>query len=220
MMTRTQDFGAVYTWCSAAFRDNHIRYNMFNNCDFIAIYLDNNTMGQHVYGNIFYNSADITQNGGCRGNYIHDNIQIKSGGVSCGYGAYGYIVDGNPEDVVNDSMYTEIVGHLPKPGTAGYDAWYARWPEMFNINTDPTKVGDSDCIFTIMTYLENNVQINNDTEFSIPEMTEKFGVAKNNVAYKYDVNPFFANPATGDYTIVKGNDQFETPYDFSKIGRY
>ncbi|MBR4882163.1 MAG: right-handed parallel beta-helix repeat-containing protein, partial [Clostridia bacterium] len=77
MMTRTQDFGAVYTWCSAAFRDNHIRYNMFNNCHFIAIYLDNNTMGQHVYGNIFYNSADITQNGGCRGNYIHDNIQIK-----------------------------------------------------------------------------------------------------------------------------------------------
>ena len=220
MMTRTQDFGAVYTWRSAAFRDNHIRYNMFNNCHFIAIYLDNNTMGQHVYGNIFYNSADITQNGGCRGNYIHDNIQIKSGGVSCGWGAYNYIVNGNPEDVVNDSMYTEIVENLPKPGTAGYDAWYARWPDMFNINTDPSKMGDSDCIFTIMTYLENNVRIDNDGKFTIPEMTEMFGEAKNNVGYKLDVNPFFANPGAGDYTIVKGSDNFTNPYDFAKIGRY
>ena len=93
---------------------------------------------------------------------------------------------------------------------------------MFNINTDPTKVGDPDCIFTIMTYLENNVQITSggDGEFGITEMIEKFGTAKNNVGYKTDVNPFFANPATGDYTIVKGADQFETPYDFSKIGRY
>ena len=117
-------------------------------------------------------------------------------------------------------MYTEIVENLPKPGTAGYDAWYARWPDMFNINTDPSKMGDSDCIFTIMTYLENNVRIDNDGKFTIPEMTEMFGEAKNNVGYKLDVNPFFANPGAGDYTIVKGSDNFTNPYDFAKIGRY
>ena len=221
MMTRTQDFGAVYTWCSAAFRDNHIRYNIFNNCHFIAIYLDNNTMGQHVYGNIFFDSADITQNGGCRGNFIHDNIQINTGGISCGYGIYGYIVDGNPEEAIKDSMYTEIVGHRPKEGSEYYEAWYARWPDMYDFNMDPDKVGDLDCLFTIVTYMENNVKFTaRGTEFSINEMTAMFGIEKNNVGYSTSENPFFANPGAGDYTIVKNADNFTNPIDFANIGRY
>ena len=51
-------------------------------------------------------------------------------------------------------------------------------------------------------------------------MIGKFGIEKNNVGYGTTVNPFFANPTKGDYTIVNNIDNFTNPYDFAKIGRY
>ena len=219
MMTRTQDFGAVYTWNSVIERDNHIRYNIFNNCHFISINLDDNTCGQHVYGNIFYKSADITQNGG-RGNFIHDNIMIDGGSVSSGWGLYNYIVNGNPEDVVNSEHYRRLVAnkHKPQKGDKNYDKWYERWPEMYDFSIDPADVGKEHCLFTTITYLENNVRIDDDGKFTIPEMTEMFGEAKNNVGYKLDENPFFVNPSIGDYSIREGADFADN--HFAKIGRY
>ena len=118
-------------------------------------------------------------------------------------------------------MYTEIVGHRPKEGSEYYEAWYARWPDMYDFNMDPDKVGDLDCLFTIVTYMENNVKFTaRGTEFSINEMTAMFGIEKNNVGYSTSENPFFANPGAGDYTIVKNADNFTNPIDFANIGRY
>ena len=91
---------------------------------------------------------------------------------------------------------------------------------MYNFSIDPADLGKENCLFSTITYLENNVEISEDGNAPIPEMTAQFGVEKNNVGYKLDVNPFFANPAAGDYTIVKNADNFTNPYDFSKIGRY
>ncbi len=219
MMTRTQDFGAVYTWNSVVHRDNHIRYNIFNNCHFIAIYLDDNTQGQHVYGNIFYNSANITTNGG-RANFIHDNIIIKEGGFHINPGLYSYVDDeaDNPADVVNSETYKRLTSSArPKEGSEYYELWYSRWPDMYDFSIDPADVGDVNCLFTTVMYLENNVMFNDGT-IDVGEMVEKFGVDKNNVGYKLDENPFFVNPSIGDYSIREGADFADI--HFEKIGRY
>ena len=49
-------------------------------------------------------------------------------------------------------------------------------------------------------------------------MIQKFGVSENNKNIKIDENPYFVNPAAGDYSIKEGADFFKIPFD--KIGRY
>ena len=102
MMTKTEDFGAVYTCGSVDYKGNVTRYNLFKNGRVIGIYLDCGSSNQEVYGNIFYNNAvAIAQNGG-KDNIINDNIFIygeagigpapltyMSGNASFGIGLYG-----------------------------------------------------------------------------------------------------------------------------------
>ncbi len=216
IMTKTQDFGAVYTWNSVTYRGNQIRYNIFKYCHVIGIYLDDNTCGQHVYGNIFYKSASVVQNGG-RENFIHDNVFLHDGGVTSNPGRYSYIADGNPEDFkAGDAFYDRFMSSKPKEGDEMYEEWYERWPSLYEYNIDPSKVGDKDCLFTTFTYLENNVAFGAKVHDS--EMIKMFGDDINNVNYKLDENPFFVNPAAGDYSIREDADFHKIPYD--KIGRY
>ncbi len=80
MMTKTEDFGAVYTCGSVEYKDNITRYNIFKNGRVIGVYLDCDSSGQEVYGNIFYNNGNaITPNGG-KDNYINDNVFIEGYG--------------------------------------------------------------------------------------------------------------------------------------------
>ena len=216
MMTKTQDFGAVYTYHSTTNRGNEVRYNIFKNIPVYAIYLDNDTCGQEIYGNIFYNNGtSIVQNGG-RENKIHDNVFIKEGGITSNPGFYSYIADGNPEEIVNDQYYHRYVNDKPAVGSQYYELWYSRWPELYSINIDPEKLGDKDCLFTTFTYLHNNagfgVKVNN------AEMIRQFGEDIGNKNYSMDENPYFVNPAAGDYSIKDGADFFDIPYE--KIGRY
>lgn len=83
MMTKTEDFGAVYTCGSVEYKDNITRYNIFKNGRVIGVYLDCNSSGQEIYGNIFYKNANaIAQNGG-KDNIINGNVFIE------GYDAIG-----------------------------------------------------------------------------------------------------------------------------------
>lgn len=217
IMTKTQDFGAVYTWNSVTYRDNHIRYNIFKNVPVYAIYLDDNTCGQYVYGNVFYNNGgSIIQNGGT-GNYIYDNVFIKNGGVTQNPGRYSYIADGNPEGFTSgDAFYDRFMNNKPKKGSAMYETWLERWPELYNYNIDPEKVGDTDCLYTTFTYLTSNAGF--DVKVDEAELIQKFGISTDNRYHTMDENPYFVNPAIGDYSIKEGADFADN--HFAQIGRY
>ncbi len=217
IMTKTQDFGAVYTYHSTTTRSNHIRYNIFKNIPVYAIYLDNDTCGQKVYGNIFYETLfAIVQNGG-RENEIHDNVFLPEGGIiSSNTGFYEYIVQGNPDEIVNTEYYQRYVNSKPKEGDPMYEEWLARWPELYSFNIDLEKLGDPECLFTTLTYLSDNVSFGYDINDAA--MIQKFGVDKNNRNLPVDENPFFVNPSIGDYSVKDGADFFDIP--FEKIGRY
>ncbi len=217
IMTKTQDYGAVYTWEAVTYIDNHIRYNIFKNIPVYAIYLDNDTAGQLVYGNVFYNNGvSIVQNGG-RANYIFDNVFLVDGTVGYSTGYMGYKnEDANPEEILKTSMYKRYAGAKPQPGEDGYDVWLERWPELYLTSFDIADYGKLDCIFTPVTYTHGNAGF----DVNIVGTGEAYlnGAGEKNRDYTTSENPFFVNPSVGDYSIREGADFVDNHY--SKIGRY
>ena len=215
IMTKTYDYGAVYTCAMFSFRDNVTRYNLFMNIPVYAIYLDSQTIGQEIYGNVFYNVGHpLVQNGG-RDNKFYDNVSIYSGVATDGCGWYNYILDGTA-DTVDVTTYG-IYQNKPLPGDPMYDEWYARWPELYDFITDPAQYEDPNCIFNPGSYFANNAAFG-DPLFNSASEIIKFNSGGNNVDYKDSENPIFVNPSIGDYRIREDADFFKIPYE--QIGRY
>ncbi len=218
MMMTTDDFGAVYTWHSDAYRDNKIRYNIFMNMAGGAkysVYLDDGSSGQQVYGNIFYKVGAFVFNGG-RDNVVHDNIFIKSSFLTYNSGVYGLVMDGKPEEVVNHANYQYLVNDRVNEGEVGYDLWRERWPIMYNFNIDPSRIDEKECLFRMVNYLDNNYVIGDEVHFN--EVAELFAEGENNVSFEETENPVFVDPTHGNYSIRDDVDYFKIPY--SEIGRY
>ena len=218
MMMTTQDFGAVYTWESAAYRDNKIRYNLFMHGGCYAIYLDNGTAGQQVYGNIFYEagSQDIVFNGG-RENDVHDNVHINSAWFTWNWGLYSYIEEGNPDGIYSAQDYGYLMGQIVKEGTEGYEIWKDRWPIMYEYSTDPADLGKPNCLFTPIHYVRNEFAVTSQ-EPVFPDHAKEYGVIENIRWCTKDENPIFTDPTHGDYSIREDADFFKIP--FYEIGRY
>ena len=222
MMQTTQDFGAVYTWNSVTYRSNKIRYNLFidisdNNA--FSIYMDDNTCGQEIYGNIFYNSGapNIMLNGG-RDNEIYNNVSISQRGaglISSNERKYANEVDddGNFTDFgPGNDFYDRFMNNKPKVDEPGYEIWKVRWPILYTYNTNMKNLGDPECLFTIINYVRNNVTIGSEVKLN------EYNVNENNKSYTIDDNPIFVDPTNGDYSIREDSDFFKIPYD--QIGRY
>jgi len=109
-----------------------------------------------------------------------------------------------------------MVGNKPMPGHPMYDEWYKRWPHLYDFTTDPSKVGEENCLFTQSTYLSNNSAIGGKIHES--ETISRFMFGGNNNEYTDKVNPLFVNPSIGDYRIRDDADFHKIP--FENIGRY
>ncbi len=114
-MTKTADFGAVYTCGSKTHTDNITRYNIFMNIGYLAIYLDCDSSNQEVYGNIFYGiKSEIAQNGGTD-NRIDGNVFIGDTGI----GSTGRGDDGPPTTYMSDNIFIGGEFDSEKLGTVG-----------------------------------------------------------------------------------------------------
>ena len=230
MMMTTADYGAVYTNWGFEDRGNIIRYNLFKNMRAAGaqycIYLDGDSAGVEIYSNLFYDAGacGITMNG-TRDHMVHDNVYINSD-----YNEYrrflfssilhhtaDYLETGTYEPGAAMNGGETSVEKVPKEGEQGYDQWKSRWPILYKYHDDITKLGEVECVYTTINYIENNCIIDNK------DITEDaylmFGVGKGtNDAIPNTVNPFFADPTHGDYSIT---DTTKFPDNhFDKIGRY
>jgi hypothetical protein len=209
MMTKTQDFGAVYMAYAVTYRDNHIRYNIFKNNPIYAIYLDENSAGQYVYGNVFYNNqVGVTQNG-ARDNHIYDNVFIECIAGITYPGAY------STENFENSGVYLWYTNSKPQPGEGGYELWLERWPELYSTSFDPADKGKLDCIFTPVTHASGNAGFGVSLNGYGPDHK---GVDETNKSYTLNENPLFVNPSIGDYRIREDAEFAGIPYE--QIGRY
>jgi hypothetical protein len=222
MMMTTSDYGAVYTYQEVTHRDNAVRYNLFTNIRAAAgqysIYLDG-SYGVEVYGNLFYNGGDhnVVFNGG-RDNDVHDNITISNRHLGdflmYNPGPYSVAIgDGGEEDT--EQLIVNL-GDKPEEGERGYDVWKSRWPILYEYNMDMASAGEFNSFYSTINYVKNNKFIGSRDDFG--KYYDLFGVKENNEKFEITENPYFADPTHGDYTVVKGEEQFGTIYEFDKFG--
>ncbi len=220
MMARTQDFGAVYTWNSVGLRDNHIRYNIFTNIPVYGIYLDDNTCGQHVYGNLFFNNVCAVVLHGGRENDVHDNVIVLSGFSFTG-NTIGESTD-TIEQAYASAFATYLAGQRATESDAMYSTWLERWPSMYNYDYDPSHMGQPNCIYTSAHRVRDNIFVEKSagvvsgSEMDLGETANAHGDVGNNLKYRDDENLFFVDPTHGDYSIRDGAD-FEK-LDFTTAG--
>ena len=223
MVSNTKDYGAVYGG-GKAHRGNKICYNLIMNMDTskeaYGIYIDECGSGQEVFENFFHNAGAhaVVLNGG-RENDIRDNITVNSIGgdlLMSNAGMYDLIVAGtlDAETVNSYQTYAHLIAERAAEGTPGYEIWKETFPEVYNFNVDPTKVGDPDCLFTTINFVKNNTVIGSGLEFG--ETYEKFAVKEGNKAIELDKCDIFVDPTHGDYSFKDGKAPID--FDFSKIG--
>ena len=142
-------------------------------------------------------------------------------------GLSGYVnEDGTVnEDYKNTSFYKILYEYdwpgFPQKGEEGYEKWYARWPLIYNYHLDGKRINEVECLFNNINYIKNNAVIGSriiDTEENRDATFNKFAVSENNIVFSLTDNPFFVNPAIGDYRIREDADFHKIPYE--KIGRY
>lgn len=225
MMMTTADFGAIYTFGSFVSRSNTIRYNLFKNIRSegaqYGIYLDGESAGAEVYGNIFYKAGNcaVTINGG-RDNIVRDNVYIQA---EKGSRFLFCNLNQHTEEYLNGKTVTWEYGSeemealnskIPHEGEDGYDVWSSRWPILYRYNFDFENLGDIDCLWTTT----NNVSYNklvgsNEIE---EEAYIRYGVGKEtNELISTEDNPCFRDPTHGDYTVTDGSVEIS----MEKIGR-
>ncbi|MBR3991180.1 MAG: S-layer homology domain-containing protein [Clostridia bacterium] len=220
LMKNTQDFGAVYTYMSNAFRSNVIRYNLFKNIRSAGaqhgVYLDG-ADGQIIYGNLFYNAGSfaITFNGG-RDNNAHDNVIIVTDKND--RSPFMYLGQRYEEALSDSPEVNSLLAYLddrPKEGHPAYGTWLERWPELYNLNYDKSSAGQPDSVFSPVNYYTNNKIFG----AKIPENKyyEMFGVKDGTEVLPLDENPYFVDPTFGDYRVRP--DAGISDIHFEEMGR-
>lgn len=228
LMHSTTDYGAIYTHRGCAYRDNVIRYNLFKNytnTNQAYGFYNDGSYGQYFYGNLFYGfcGAGYVCNDG-RDNVINDNIFVKKtqtgqgGFLVYNPGPYKALTD--PGKMVDVNGLIDHMNNRRQPGEEGYELWLSRWPIIYEYNYDMESAGDFNSFYSTINYVNRNKIFKSSDRgpYSCGETYEKFAVAEGNFCYTYSENPYFKNPALGDYTVVTNTDDFENIYDFSKIG--
>ena len=230
-MQNSADGGAFYCGRVAINRGNEVRYNIVADIYALnpsvhtggtyAIYLDDSMENLICYGNVFYNCGTIMNNGG-RSHEIYDNVFIGNAGI---HGKSGNFADitmyADPK--ADNHYYSEgwnSLNRIPDENTPNGQIWKAKWPELYDIvaiRKDPSCYKETDLYKAPLNYCHNNYHFDGAVSDFYDEWIE-LSDHENNVEVPDGENPFFVNPATGNYSIKSGANIMDN--HFAKIGRY
>ena len=130
------DGGAVYLATGNQFfnRGNKIAHNYFENISTNGAYLDNYTMGNYVYGNVFYNVGNSTKGSKNAAVYIHgggQNVVSNNIAINCpfAYKTGSHIIKNfNTANYLN-SWYNDAKNHFKKSDKL-YADFTQQYPEI------------------------------------------------------------------------------------------
>ena len=244
VLNQTSDSGAIYGGRNPAGHGTVIRYNIIDSTGnpkkgfyAVGIYLDDWMAGQEIYGNIIYGvTADNVFVNGGRENKIHDNVFIMPeyldrSIIQIGQNGYDH-VEGKTEDFtlpwdVSGSEEVMIAELVPFRS----ELWASRFPVLARVKygADLTPyLNDPDCIIypAYNEVYDNTIIAPKDVIDNVPadelevysEYASKFSEIEASEKLTFDENPYFVNPAVGNYTVKDGADIFDC--QFEKIGRY
>ncbi len=243
---RYTDLGAIYCGRTHTDRDNIVRYNLLSNINSgrggaWAVYIDDGISGQQFYGNVIYQPGEYAfLHSGGRDNVVRDNVIIGNfDGTGNPLRVWAKWVDMLAEDgYVSSGNWTHMLSLIPKrlpTAPEALELWEERWPELFKAYYGPEVTPENIDEYYNLANSAGCV-IKNNYSFGYGETEHWEHDYHNNKFNEYTNNPIwgreaingegdaphiFKNPAIGDYTIVEDHGlEFETPYDYSKIGRY
>ena len=229
------DTGAMNNWNSVDCCGNIVRYNLFMNIrggtnGRNSLYLDD-TAGTTVESNIFYNvNCTALNNGISKYNVFRNNVIImpeQNRGIGCTYTtaatleAEKYMTEGTPEKFLTSEYYLrwkrafDYFDSHPEIKAQAEEMW----PGYFDISLDPDDWQKPEFCMNSSLVITGNVEINRAGGVGeYDETISKYSVIENNVGYTVEENPFFVNPAAGDYRLTEG--AAFPDYHFELIGRY
>lgn len=146
------DGGALYLATGGQFynRGNKIKNNYFENINTNGAYLDNYTMGNTVFGNVFFNVGNSTKGSKNGAVYVHgggQNIIENNIAIDCPY-AYktgSHIVKASNTTNYLSLWYEDAFEHF-RPNTELYNKYVKHYPELkdflFKLHHSPNVIRD------------------------------------------------------------------------------
>lgn len=215
------DYGLIYTGRTLVDRGGVVRNNLIYNgnmgVECYGVYLDDGVAGQTVNGNIFYNagSTAVVINGG-RDNNVSDNIIIDTSGTrhAAIYTNCKYHDAAASGGIGSMDSWTGLIGSMSRAANIG--AWTAKFPAIASMSLDPSDINNPNCVVNPTGSSVTNNFFFGNCYYAADGAAGSFIGASNNQEHGLDTNPIFADPASGNYSIVSGFANI--PY--SQIGRY
>ncbi len=243
VVTQSSDYGAIYAGRNLVGHGSVVRYNLITNVgnrieqhSSLGIYLDDSQSGQEIYGNVFFNTANmcVFTNGG-RENSIHDNIiiepdQLTNAEIVLGQATYDSAEE-STEGFTKPINYEEhnnflILDLVPFRN----ELWSSRFPlpakYVYDLDNMAPYADDPDCPLN-PSYNEvyGNLIVTGQKRIDaggldfFAERVIRFGTRiEESATCPLTENPFFVNPTAGDYRLRDGADFEPIPYEL--IGRY
>lgn len=228
VVKQSSDAGAIYSGRDWTQQGNVVRYNILYNIGnetFTGngIYFDDGLSGQTAYGNILYNIAgNAFLIGGGRDINVKNNVII---GSRIEYDArfrdafQRYVENGTVATftmaVINlDGVMWKNMAKMPITS----DVWKEAFPTLANVSYDFDDYTNKDFpINPAYSVVKDNVTVSGTTDHKFNKRVTEYSTVEGNDILPYTVNPCFADPNNGDYTITDPN--FPS-IPINQIGRY
>ncbi|MBQ3900498.1 MAG: right-handed parallel beta-helix repeat-containing protein, partial [Clostridia bacterium] len=235
-MVDSDDGGVIYTDWIADARDLVVRYNFFGHVTApragagqYGLYLDEFSSGFEIYSNLFYDTGNYAAMFSLgRDNVFRDNVLIF--GAPCGWGTSSRVeIDdaGSPEAAraqgcwgihYGERTWFEFFANCEDPEYR--QVIEERWPDMLNIHFDYDNMDDPYFALNQVTYINGNVAVTDHTDYfrTSRKYEQIYAHFDNNTYVLPNENPLFADPTSGDYSILEGTDFPDIHFD--EMGRY
>ena len=234
VMENSEDGGAVYNWGSVDGWSVRVAHNFFGPMHYdgtgtFGYYIDDNSGGAEVYGNLFYNAVCPVMFHLGRDNTVRDNVFVSTNrheGVGVSIPHRGMIDELGYEQAIRTfptdrtKVWWESVFNLINTYPE-YREGVEKWcPGILSVHMDPERMDDPDFYLNPVNSIIGNVYVNPGGE--VDEMTDKYGKQYITVeglkGFTLADNPVFVNPSRGDYRIREDADFPDI--HFENIGRY
>ena len=145
------------------------------------------------------------------GNVVIDTTSNELGGITASAKYYDYASTGRIGEMATWPGLRDSMERM-----SDVSAWKERFPRIFGMNMDPSSYTSRDSVVVPDgTSVIDNTFIGN-CGYKTLAQAEHFVVNSNNLRYEISLNPFFADPSAGDYTVAEGGPSIPV----AQIGRY
>ncbi len=225
VMYNSADGGAVHFGNNHDDWNNVVRYNVFYQCPWYGVYIDDDEPGTTVTRNIFFGQTAVVVHDG-RNNAMNENILIDSD-FSVTQGNCEEVerakASGNLESLKEYRFYRQWCDlfDLFKKYPEIDEGFRKNFPEVFELSVDLADIDSPSFVLNPVNEIKGNAyftKYGKDYTVRTFELADKWMIIEDNKFFSNSENPYFVNPSAGDYRMREDADFPDI--HFENIGRY